>query len=70
MDLEAPEVISFQSYDTFWVKYPLLMMWMLRARNVTKVVTLQGWDFCLAGQGAGEDPTGEKPPREGEVKVC
>ena len=30
----------------------------------------KGWDFCLAGQGAGEDPKREKSTWEREVKVC
>ena len=30
----------------------------------------KGRHVRLAGQGAGEDPTGEEPAREGEVQVC
>ena len=69
LDLEAPEVISFKSFDILWATFSQLDPVLMTKCDTKVLIRFQGWDLCLAGQGAGEDSTREKSPREGEVQV-
>ena len=59
LDLEAPEVISCFESHFLRVRSSVDVEGQL-GPGVEVLICLKGWDFCLAGQRVGEDPTREK----------